>query len=158
MVHALSLSAALSALWLLLSGHYEPAYLALGLLSVCLALGLAYRMELVDRESVPIHLRLSGLGYWPWLAKEIAKANLDVTRVVFGPRARLSPTFLWLKTRQRSDLGQVIYANSITLTPGTVSVVVECERILVHALTRDAAAGLETGDMDLRVCRLEASD
>lgn len=158
MLHALSLSAALCALWLLLSGHYEPVYLGLGVVSVCLALGLAYRMELVDHESVPVHLRLSGLGYWPWLAKEVAKANLDVTRVVLGPCVRMSPTLLWVKTRQPSDLGQVIYANSITLTPGTVSVVVECGRILVHSLTREGADGLETGDMDRRVRRLEVAD
>jgi multicomponent Na+:H+ antiporter subunit E len=155
MVHAFSLGAALGILWLLLSGHYDPLMLGLGFLSICGALVVAHRMAVVDHESVPLQLRLRGLRYWPWLAKEIAKANWDVTRIVLSRSGRGTPTLLWLESAQRSDLGQVIYANSITLTPGTISVVVERDRILVHALTREMAAGLETGEMHDRVRALE---
>jgi multicomponent Na+:H+ antiporter subunit E len=157
MVHAFSLGAALAVLWLLLSGHYDPLMLGLGFLSVCGALVVARRMAVIDHESVPLQLRLRGLHYWPWLAKEIAKANLDVTRIVLSRSGRGTPTLLWLNSTQRSDLGQVIYANSITLTPGTVSVLVERERILVHALTREMADSLETGEMHDRVRALEVS-
>jgi multicomponent Na+:H+ antiporter subunit E len=155
MVHALGLGVALGLLWLLLSGHYDPLMLGLGFLSVCGALVVARRMAVVDHESVPLRLRLRGLRYWPWLAKEIAKANLDVARIVLSRSGRGTPTMLWLNSTQRSDLGQVIYANSITLTPGTISVVVERDRILVHALTREMADGLESGDMHDRVLALE---
>lgn len=155
MVHTLSLGGVLGGLWLLLSGHYDPLSLTFGIISVCAVLILVHRMEVVDRESVPLHLRLRGIRYWPWLAKEIIKANLDVAKVVLGRATRCSPTLLWLPSRQTTDLGQVIYANSITLTPGTVSVLVERDRILVHALTRDMADGLLSGEMDERVRQLE---
>lgn len=158
MIHAISLAAALAALWLLLSGHYDPIMLSLGALSVGAALAMAQRMRVVDYESVPIHLRFRGFRYWPWLGLEIWKANLDVAKVVLGRRGRATPTLLWLPSALRSDLGQVIYANSITLTPGTISVLVEPHRILVHALTRDMADGLEGGDMHRRVRTLETAE
>jgi multicomponent Na+:H+ antiporter subunit E len=63
---------------------------------------------------------------------------------------------VWVPATQRTDVGKVIYANSITLTPGTVSVEIENDRILVHAITREAAEGLESGDMDRRVDAIEA--
>lgn len=158
MVHAFGLGGALALLWLLMSGHYGPLMLSLGFLSVCGAVWIAHRMEVVDHESVPIHLRLRGLLYWPWLAWEIAKANWDVTKVVLGRKGGWTPTLLWLQSRQRSDLAQVIYANSITLTPGTISVLVEPDRILVHALTRAGAEALETDDMHDRVRALDVHE
>lgn len=155
MLHALSLTAFLYALWLLLSGHFEPLLLALGLGSTLLVVFIAIRMEVIDRESHPFHLTLRLPVYWAWLAWEIAKANLAVARIVLTPSPPISPTVVRVKASQRSDLGQVIYANSITLTPGTVSMNLEDGHIEVHALTNDMARSLEEGDMDRRVSRLE---
>lgn len=156
MLHALSLAVLLFTLWLLLSGHYVPLLLGLGAASVLFVVALARRMDVIDHESVPIHLRLRAVaGYWLWLIKEIAKANLAVTRLVLARQPAISPTLFPTRPLQRTDLGRVIYANSITLTPGTVSVVVEGDTLLVHALTREGADDIETDEMNRRVATLE---
>lgn len=144
-------------LWLLLSGLFYPHLLAFGLISVALVVWIALRMDVVDQEGHPVHLRAKPLaGYWLWLLKEIVKSNLDVSRRILHPRLPISPTVVRLKCSQRTDLGRVIYANSLTLTPGTVSINVEDGCIEAHALTREGAESLKRGEMDARVSELES--
>ena len=142
-------------LWFLLSGSYVALLLALGFASSVFVVAIALRMHIVDRETHPIHLHSAIVFYWIWLTWQIVKANIDVARRVLDPRLPISPNLLRVKVTQKSDLGRVSYANSITLTPGTVSVGVEGDSILVHALTREAAEALATGEMDRRVTRIE---
>ena len=156
MLHAVSLGASLFGLWVVLSGHSEPLLLGFGLLSAGFVLFIALRMDIADHEGHPIHLNIMALGqYWVWLLKEIVKANLDVTRRVLRPSLPISPTIVSLETTQRSDVGRVIHANSITLTPGTVSIDVEGTIIEVHCLSKEAAQGMQTGEMDRRVTEIE---
>ena len=151
MVHAISLGLVSFGLWLLLSGHYTPLLLIFGLASSAAVVAVALRMDLVDHEGHPIHLTRRAFVYWPWLAWEVVKANVDVARRVLAPSLPISPTLVRLRASQRSELALVVYANSITLTPGTISVDVEPGEILVHALTRDGARALQSGEMDRRV-------
>ena len=96
------------------------------------------------------------MWYWPWLLKEIAKSAWQVARIVLHPRLPISPTIVRFKPSQRSDLGLVIHANSITLTPGTMCIEATREEFLIHALTAEGAAGTCAGsDMDRRVAKLE---
>ena len=155
-VHAISLGVVLAVVWLLLSGHYaDPLILSLGLASCAVVVAITRRMDLVDHEGHPIHLTRRAVGYWAWLAWEVVKANIDVAKRVLAPGLPISPTLVRLSASQKSDLGLVIYANSITLTPGTVSVDVEPGEILVHALSSAAASDLEGGEMDRRVSLVE---
>lgn len=155
MVHAISLGLTLFVTWLLLSGYFVPLLITFGILSVILVVFIAHRMEVVDRESHPVHLTFVLPGYWLWLLKEIVLSSVDVTRRVMAPKLRISPTLVRVKATQQSDLGKVIYANSITLTPGTVTLDMDGDVLLVHALSREGAASLEEGEMDRRVTRLE---
>lgn len=154
MVRALSLGSVLLIAWLLLSGHFEPMLIGFGIASCAVVVIITVRMEVVDQEGHPIHLSWGALTYWPWLLIEIVKANLDVGKRVLAPDLPISPTMVRVRASQKSDLGQVIYANSITLTPGTISVDVGRGEILVHALTREGAESLEQGEMDRRVARM----
>lgn len=141
-----------------MSGIFEPLILILGVFSCALVVVIAVRMDVIDHEAVPVHLTFKVLLYWPWLLWEIVKANIDVTKRVLG-FADISPTMVRIKATQKTDLGIVIFANSITLTPGTISIDVDEEGyILVHALSRDGTEGLEGGDMDRRVTELEGHD
>ena len=153
-VHALSLGCVLFGTWLLLSGHYDPLLIGLGLASCAAVVYFTHRMDVIDHEGHPVHLTLRGVGYWPWLLVEILKANIDVARRILTPGASISPTMLRVRSTQPTDLGRVIFANSITLTPGTVSVDVGEGEILVHALSRDGADDLAAGEMDRRVTRM----
>ena len=159
MKHLTGFFAVLAALWLMLSGVFEPLLLSLGLLSCLFVLFIAHRMDVIDHEGRVIHLGFVHLiFYWLWLVGEIVKASIDVTRRVLDPALPIRPTVIRLKATQPSEMGLVIYANSITLTPGTVSIDVTAGEIKVHALTAEAAADLEKGEMDRRITRLEASD
>lgn len=145
------LAISLAVLWLLLSGHLEVLILVFGLLSITFVVWLSRRMHIVDQESYPFGLipRLS--GYWFWLLKEIVKSSIDVTRRVFGPSSSVRPVVFDARVKLNTDLGRVIYANSITLTPGTVSMNVTAESIRVHALHPDIARDLRDSGMDERI-------
>lgn len=154
--HALGLWLTMFVLWLLLSGHYDPLLLSLGVVSCLLIVWIAARLDVIDHEAIPLQIRLGWFGYICWLGKEITKANIDVSRIILTPRLPISPVMVRVPATQRTDVGKVIYANSITLTPGTVSVAVMDDEILVHAITREAGEGLAEGDMDRRVDAIEA--
>ncbi len=158
MLRATSLFVLLYAVWLLLSGHFDdPLLLALGAASSAAVVAIAWRMDVIDNEGHPVHLSWRILFYWPWLFWQIAKSNVAVARIILHPALPIAPVILRARTSQRSELGQVIYANSITLTPGTVSVDVEESAIHVHCLDRGLAADIESGEMDRRVSKVEGS-
>lgn len=158
MTRAFGLLVVLAATWLLLSGIYDHGLLYwLGAASVVFCVALAVRMDLVDHEGVPFDLGWRIFTYWPWLFVEIVKANIDVVGRLLRPTPNISPTLIRTMPMQKTDLGKVIYGNSITLTPGTFSIDIDKERgILVHALSKDGAEGVLGDDMNRRCARLEA--
>jgi multicomponent Na+:H+ antiporter subunit E len=155
MLHVVGLGASLMAFWLVMSGFFTPLLLSLGAASVLLVLYIAHRMELYDRETFPFHLKGHVFKYWGWLAKEIFKANIDVAKIVLAPKMPISPRVVRVKATQKTDLGLVIFANSITLTPGTVTIDIEGDEMIVHALSQELADGVLNGDMDGRVTAFE---
>ncbi len=155
MLHAVSLGGALGLLWLLLSGIFETWLLALGLCSIVVIVLFANRMDVIDHEGHPIHISWRALMFWPWLAWEIVKANIDVARIILHPKMPITPTILDIKASQVTELGHVFYANSITLTPGTVTLRLRDGFMEVHALTPTAIEGLLGGEMDRRVRAVE---
>ncbi len=155
MIHTLALAAGLILLWLFSSGYFITLILGLGAASIVVVVWLAHRMDVIDRESHPIHMAPKGMLYFPWLMWEIVKANIDVALAILKGSGAVAPKTMRVKASQRSDIGRVTYANSITLTPGTVTLFVDGDTFVVHALTKGSASGLETGDMDRRVTALE---
>ncbi len=145
------LTIALASLWLLLSGHFEPLLLAFGALSIAFVVWISNRMNVVDGESYPFGLLPRLANYWLWLLKEIVKSSLDVSRRVFSSKAAVKPVVFDAPAKQHSDLGLVVFANSITLTPGTVSLAVSEDRIRVHALHPDIAEDLLQSGMGERI-------
>ena len=154
MRHTINLFLTLAVFWLLNSGHYSALMLSLGLGSIALVLFIAHRMDVVDHESQLIHLSLKLPGYVVWLLKELVLANISVVKHIWLGSSSISPALTTVKASQKTDVGKVIYANSITLTPGTITVDLVGDKIMVHALTQDNIQSLETGEMDLRVCQV----
>jgi len=152
--HSILLLLVLFASWLVLSGHYTPLLIGLGVLSCFLVLWVCRRMDIIDKESVFFHLVPGLITYIPWLFLEIVKSNLDVARRILSPSLPISPTVVVVPAPQESELKRVIYANSITLTPGTLAMRVRGNAILVHALSEDGAKTLEEGEMERRVTNL----
>ena len=138
--------------WLLLSGHFEPLLLGMGLVSVVLTVFLAKRMNVLDHESYPLHLFSRFPAFIIYLFREIVNANFDVIkRIMTFNKTSISPQWFEVPLTQKTDLGCVIYANAITLTPGTVSVELTRDKIIVHALSKEAADDLSTGIMAKQV-------
>ncbi len=158
MARSIGLFLVLAVIWLLLSGYFhEPLLLFFGFVSCVTAVVLARRMDVVDHEAVPLHLGLDVLKYWGWLMVEIGKANIAVTRAVFSDLSGVQPQLFKYKAQTASDLGLTILANSITLTPGTVTVEVEGHELTIHALTKQAADPGAIAAMDRRIAALEVS-
>lgn len=151
------LAIALSATWLLWSGHFdEPFILILGGCSVLLTLWVSARMGVIDEEGVPAELGIRPFtNFGPWLMWEIIKSNLEVTKIILSPKLKLRRNLIEVSADPKSEIGKVILANSITLTPGTVSVNLQDDRILVHALSFEGAEEDLSGEMSARVCKLE---
>ena len=98
---------------------------------------------------------MEAVSYWPWLIVEIIKSNIAVAALILGSRENIKPILIRIPANQKTELGQVTYANSITLTPGTVSIAVGENMIDVHSLSKEAAEDLKQGVMHDKVCRLE---
>lgn len=147
---------ALLSFWLLLSGHFTVFMLLAGVGSSAAVVWVAQRMEVVDREGVPADLWRIPFAYWPWLGWEIVKAAWNVSRIILDPRLPISPTLVRFRPSQRSAVGLVTHANSITLTPGTITVEASTGEFLVHGLTRAGAEAVVNSEMDRRLARLEA--
>lgn len=135
------------AFWLLLSGHSEPLLIGLGILSTLLTIYLSARMKVIDAESFPLKQIPRLLRFYLFLAKEIVLANFDVIKRILKPGSSISPKVIELPARQTTDLAKVIYANSITLTPGTVTLDITAKQLKVHALSEEAAEDLLTERM-----------
>ena len=155
----LLLFAVLYGFWLLLSGYWDsPLLLGLGAASAVLAAWIGVRLERPDSRGYNLRMVLRLPRYLVWLFGAIVRSNLDVVRHIWHPQAYpISPVIGYLPASQATRLGKTIYANSITLTPGTVAIEVSDEQVQVHALTEAAFADLVGGDMDRRVTWAEGS-
>ncbi|WP_088918198.1 Na+/H+ antiporter subunit E [Granulosicoccus antarcticus] len=157
MTQTLRLTATMACLWLLLSGMFKPMLLILGVLSVAVVVWLAVRMRVLEHRGQPIYFRfLHILEYWAWLVWQIFLSNVDVTRRVWSRKLDIKPTLRRVAATPDTELGRVIYANSITLTPGTTTInFTPNDEILVHALHEDSLAELEKGDMAAHIRDVE---
>ncbi len=155
----LLIAAALFAYWLVLSGHYMPwLVISGGVLSIAV-LAFCWGKGVSDAEGFPFELIPRGFTYWPWLLGQIVRSALNVTRIILDRRLPISPTMVKVDTESETAVGITTYANSITLTPGTISVEVS-ERgraIWVHALEREGAEGFADDEMNRRVAWMEGT-
>ena len=140
----------LAATWLSLSGYFIPMILSLGVISVLFVLWMCRRMNILDRETVPYLSLPQSVSYFFWLFSEIVKANVQVVKAVLSPDLEVSPTFTKIPYASDEDVARTMFANSITLTPGTVAVDMEDDHILVHALLKEMSKPADFADMGER--------
>ena len=144
------------ALWLMLSGIYKPMLIGFGIVSVALVMVIVRRMDQVDGDHVRISIKpIQFFFYLLWLFIEIAKSNWRVTKIVLARTMPIRQNLFEVPYSQTSDLGQVIFANSITLTPGTLTIETETGNFLIHALSYDPTDMDALADMGRRVTGIE---
>jgi len=147
--------------WLLMSGHYNGLLIGLGVASCALCAWLSLRIGATDSEGLPIHLFSRLFPYLTWLIGEIISSNIATAKIIL--RGTADPEIFEVPANQATSAGLANYANSITLTPGTVTVDIDeaktgASRFLVHALHPQFGDDVRVGDMDRRNCELEGTD
>ncbi len=145
MAYGVGLTAILVVLWLVLSGSYtlsgeHSVLLVMFVVSIAAAVFLTLRMRILDRETVPLAPAIPLLAYWSWLGREIVNANISVLRLIMKPEIEVEPRLIRVPVDLRSGLARCVFANSITLTPGTVTVDIEEDGFLIHALDNSFTA------------------
>jgi multicomponent Na+:H+ antiporter subunit E len=161
--------ALLFAFWLLLSGHYNATDIIIGAASAGLITWLTndlFHSALSYGERVEVKARLVLLQLWrfvvylPWLLSRIIMANVQVAYLVIHPKLPIDPGLLVFRTKMQKGISQVTLANSITLTPGTITTSLEDGRYIVHTLKRSLAGELEDATMQNKVGKvyLDAED
>jgi multicomponent Na+:H+ antiporter subunit E len=156
----------LCAIWLLWSGltvelgadgvKVNWLLAGFGLGSCLLVTWLSQRLQVLDPESQPFHLSWQIISFLTWLAREVWTSNVAVARVVLARRIVIRPLLVRVPASQRSSIGQVIHANTITLTPGTLTLDLRDGELLVHALTDSLLSAQDSRTIDQRILRLEA--
>ena len=152
------LAITMALLWLLLSGLLKMQLLLLDVISVIIVAWLANRMRVLEHRGQPIYFRFTSiLGYWGWLLKAIMSSNVDVVKRVLTPgEMPIRPALRRVTVTPDTELGCVVYANSITLTPGTTAINFTPDGdILVHALHEDSLTELDEGEMAARIRAVE---
>ena len=148
------LSAILALAWLLWSGLYKPLILGFGLLSCVLTMIVVRRMHFFDRETYSLQPSIKLMRYWLWLLVEIAHSSVAVAKVVLNPSLPISPRVVRVTAPSDQSFEQVILGNSITLTPGTLTLDIFEGTLRVHTLTDEGARALLSGEMLDRVAQL----
>ena len=154
-MQTLSLTLLLIIFWLLNSGLFKPLIFILGAFSVVLVLFISSRMKVIDEESQLLHLTKNIPAYYAWLLKELVMSNIKVVSTIWQGHLLLQPALTTIKMDHLSDMGKVIYANSISLTPGTVTTDVTENSITVHALDKSSITDIQSGAMEARVRKLD---
>ena len=139
--------------WLLMSGHYTVLITLLGIFSCLLCVYLTIKGNFLDNETIPIYFFPRLIQYTIWLIKEIFLSNITTAKVILFKSEE--PELFSIRATQESNEGRVTYANSITLTPGTVTTKIKDNVFEVHALTKEFGDDVRSSNMDRMVTWLE---
>lgn len=150
----LLVSLLLIAAWLLWSGLFKPLLIALGAFSCALTVYIVKRMGYFDTEVFAFRYNFKLIGFWGWLGKEIVLSSIAVARIVLSPRLDIAPQVIVIDVQDLEPIDQALLGNSITLTPGTLTLDVDNGRMLVHALVQQGAQAVLDGEMTRRVAAL----
>jgi len=153
-MHRIFVAALLVVFWVLLSGHFSALLLTFGGLSMLLVSWFLWRMEQVDGEQSSLYPSIGLVGYLFWLLWCVVKANVDLARRIWHPSIPLQPVWSRLDTEVTTPLEKTLYANSITLTPGTLTTDVHEDHFMIHALSQEGMDELREGEMERRIRRL----
>lgn len=124
----------LFALWLLLSESFNPAHVLIGLVAAtCVAV---LHEGSRSRRSYSVHW-WSALAYFPWLFKEILASGVRLSFLILHPRMPIRPRLFRYRTSLGNDLATTLLGNSITLTPGTVTVEARHDELVIHTIDGD---------------------
>ena len=146
----------LMTLWLLMSGLYKTLIIFFGAVSVLLVTIVINRMSAEDGYELKLSFNLiKTMQYFAWLMLEVVKSNWVVLKILLSRQVKINQNFIEISAAQQDDLARVIFANSITLTPGTVTIETENKTFLVHTLNLTDSTKTDLNTMNERVAQIE---
>lgn len=154
MARAIAWVLVLSLFWAGLSGYLKPLLVVSGVLSIAFSWWFVRRAEVELEDWSVGRILMACVTYLPWLLWQVLLSNLRVIKIVWSPQLPIAPRVVEVPCTLATPTGKALFANSITMTPGTVTLSVG-ESLLVHALTAEDAAGVLDGSMHARVQKLE---
>ncbi len=142
--------------WILWSGKFDAFHLSLGVISCALVTFMSHDLFLTRKKITPkiVVESIRFIKYIPWLLYQIVLSNIHVASLVLSPRMPIDPKLIRYKTKLKTDIELVTFANSITLTPGTITADIIDGEYVVHALSRKVADDLMTGEMEDKVAHI----
>ena len=157
-MHIIKWTAVLSAFWLLLSGYIQPLLLSFGVISVAIVIVVLKRMDTIDQELKQVTSGSRLVRYVVWLLGQILSSSIQVTKLIWSSPDKLSPSLAKVPATNVPKNNQVLYANSITLTPGTLSIDLDEDELTVHALQESSIAELQEGAMERKISAIWSKD
>ncbi|MCX8083923.1 MAG: Na+/H+ antiporter subunit E [Calditerrivibrio sp.] len=155
MIRYLVTGVVMLAFWVLLSGEFSTMIITLAIISAIIVSWLTADLFFPDNK-INLKLIYKIFSYVPWLVWEIILANIQVLKILIKPKLDIDPSMVEFVPKVKSDIGITLLANSITLTPGTVTIFAEKDRFFVHALTPEFADGLKDSEMERRILEIES--
>ncbi|MDA0811296.1 MAG: Na+/H+ antiporter subunit E [Verrucomicrobia bacterium] len=148
--------------WVIFSGLFDPFHLALGVVSCLLVTWMSSRMLFTNRtDGMGVRARQAFMlvGYLSWLLWQIVMANVHILKLALSPAGlgEVRPRIVRFRTGLRTDFGKFLLAQSITLTPGTVTIKIIGDEFVIHAISRFSADGLD-GAMEARIAAIFEPD
>lgn len=134
--------------WFILSGYTTSYFLICGGITAFITLVVLLRMKLPITSRLPLYLNPRMFTYSLWLMKEIWVSAVNVSKIVWSVNPPIKPKLEWIESIKKCDRSKAVYANSITLTPGTLCTNIKEDMVQVHALHADGIADLREGTMD----------
>lgn len=153
-LQVLVLAAVLVITWLGLSGFFKPLLLGLGAVSVAITLMFAHRTGFFDHAFGITRMAARLPGYWLWLLLEIVKSAIQVSRIVLSPKLPMNHRMVKLVLDDTEPMPGVILGNSITLSPGTITIDIDGREVLVHCISEEGAQDMESGELLRRIEKL----
>lgn len=154
MRHTVSFGMTLALFWVLMSGHTSLFMLSLGAASVAVVMYLVYRLDMLDGETHPVGFLQKLPQFLIWLLHDLILSNIQVVKYIWQAKPDISPTLLTYKLHHAGDIEKVIYANAISVTPGTLTVELLQDSITVHALTEAVSSNIRSGEKSQKVRQL----
>ncbi len=144
-------------LWLLLSGHYDSLLLSLGITSCIFITWLSLKLTLFKEDYSTFKFSLNLPRFLPWFFIQVIKSNIDVSWRILHPKLPVDPVITSISVTEHNDIGRAVYANCITLTPGTYTLEMDKEHIEVHSLNSNSGEELQKGAISKRILALEGN-
>lgn len=141
--------------WIVLSENVKVETLCIGIIISLLVTSLNVDLVRSKRQFNFIRNILLWISYIIKLLKEIFVSNFNVAKIVLSKKIVISPRIVTIETKIKSDFHKTILANSITLTPGTLTISLDRDKIAIHCLKEEFARGLTNSDFEKIILKIE---